>query len=347
MTEENLEEDAVETAEEEQSEAGMDQSDIDSLWGDDADDHSNEKTFKTLEEQIIHMSMMNYERLPMLDVIFERMVLSLTNSLKTHTSATADVTIRDLTYEPYYEATGKLPVPGLLSVVRAKPWDSSMIVGIDARLLYAALQIKFGGRKSKPTLTEGRTFTSIEKTVGTGLCKVILNDLKASFAQLTEVDFEIERTETNPQFATISQSGSPCIRVSLSVSLDGRKGEVDFIIPYATIDPVRKLLSKVFFGEKLGGDAVWRSHLTNQISDSSTNLKAVLHSIKAPLAEILQWEVGSTIDLRIDADHEATVYCIGKPIARGKIGKKTNENMAIRVTTDLTSQEEKHNEPTD
>ncbi|MBO9428619.1 FliM/FliN family flagellar motor switch protein [Sulfitobacter sp. R18_1] len=320
--------------------AAMDQSDIDDILGDKRKDHSDEPTFATVEEQMIYMSMLNYEKLPMLDVIFERLILSLTNSLKSHTSAVADVNIKMLEYTSYQEATGALPIPGLLSVVRARPWDSHLIVGMDARLLYAALEIMLGGRKAQPAKTEGRNFTSIERKIGASLTDVILKDLKDCFAQLTEVDFEIERTETSAQFATISQATSPCIHVTMEVTLDSRKGNVDFIIPYATIEPVRKLLSKVFFGEKLGGDQVWRTHLTNEVEYTNAPLQAILHEIKVPLEEVLAWKTGDTLDLRIDNDHEAIVSCAGKPLMKGVMGQKKNDSLALRVTGDLYGKQE-------
>ena len=40
----------------------------------------------TVEEQIIQMSMLSYEPMPMLEVIAERLVLSLTSSLKNFTA---------------------------------------------------------------------------------------------------------------------------------------------------------------------------------------------------------------------------------------------------------------------
>ena len=54
-----------------------------------------------MEEQIIQMSMLNYEPLPMLEVIAERLVLSLTSSFKSFTASVVDVTLARFDYLSY------------------------------------------------------------------------------------------------------------------------------------------------------------------------------------------------------------------------------------------------------
>ena len=61
-------------------------------------------TTAEVEDEIIRMSMLNYERLPMLDVIFERFVLSFSSSLKSLTGSVLDVTLGEVEYLPFAES---------------------------------------------------------------------------------------------------------------------------------------------------------------------------------------------------------------------------------------------------
>ena len=329
------------TAEESQdTEQTLDQESIDSMMGEDAAS-SEEKTisFDSVEEEIIHRSMLNYERLPMLDVIFDRFVLSLANSLKTATAANVDAEVSYVDYMSYGAAINSVPVPGLLTVVDAAKWQGNFLIAMDATFVHSALEIMFGGRQSPPANAEGRTFTSIERRIGMRLSSVMLDDLQESFSQLTDIEFKVDRTETNAQFATISQYNAPCVQVKLQVTLDGRTGDIMFIIPYATIEPIRKLLSKVFFGEKLGGDRMWHQHMEDKVRESSAELRAVMHEVDVKLKDLLDWNVGQTVDLMVTADHEPTLFFEKIPLFKGTLGQKKNSSIAIRISEDFETKE--------
>lgn len=330
----------------------MDQGGIDAMMGDEIASEDNSDTKPTridtpaaqVERKIIQKSMQRFERLPMLDVIFDRLALSLNSTLKTFTTATIEATVQSLEYRQYSAAMDCLPVPSLLAVAHAKPWDNDILVTMDANFLYGALEIMLGGRKSDPAKAEGRSFTGIERQLGEELCGVMLGDLGEAFEQLTQVRFAVSRTETNPQFATICQPQGACIHVQLAVKLDGRKGRIDFVLPYATIEPIRGLLSKVFFGEKLGGDPAWQEHLSDRLLKSSVEVAGVLHEFTATLDEVLGWKAGQTIDLRIGAGEEAVVCFGDHELFQGKVGQKENGSAALRVTKLLEGQKEFQND---
>lgn len=330
----------------------MDQGGIDAMMGDQVPEKEVQVSAPAgpdtpsaqVERKIIQKSMQRFERLPMLDVIYERFALGLNSTLKTFTTATVEATVQGLEYRQYSDAMECLPLPSLLAVANATPWDNDILVSLDANFLYGALEIMLGGRKSDPVKAEGRTFTGIERQIGEELCGAMLQDLGAAFEQLTQVSFQVSRTETNPQFATICQPTGACIHVQLAIKLDGRKGRIDFVLPYSTIEPIRGLLSKVFFGEKLGGDAAWQEHLSDRLLKSSVEVGTVLHEFSATLQEMLDWKVGQTIDLRIGAGQEA-VACFGDHnLFQGKVGQKENGSAALRVTKLLEGQKEFQND---
>jgi flagellar motor switch protein FliM len=307
----------------------MDQGDIDAIIGNDAVEEN--LNFENLEQEIIHKSRMNYENLPMLDVMADRLVVQLTTSLKTHTSAAADVSVKVLEYSSYEDAIGQINIPSLLNIVHADAWNGNLLLAVDAKLLYAALEIQLGGRRSDPARAEGRNFTPIEVAIGKKFSEVILQDLSKCFSQLSQVSFEIKSTESNPQFAAISQPVNPTVRISLEISLDNRKGRVELIIPYSTLEPVRGILSKVFLGEKLGSDEQWQDHVKGEVEASFVDVRAVLHEGEMSMLDMLSWRVGDTINLDIPEDKECILYGSGVPMCNGRMGKSKNK-IAVRIT---------------
>ena len=55
-----------------------------------------------------------------------------------------------------------------------------------------------------------------------------------------------------------------------------RGGQIEIMLPYATLEPIRELLLQMFVGEKFGQDAIWETHLANVLWNTDLELEAVL-----------------------------------------------------------------------
>lgn len=290
-----------------------------------------------IEEKIIEMATLNFERMPMLDVIFERFNLSLASALRSFAAASTEVELSELRYTTYGDAMEDLVGPCMVGIADAKPWDGPLAVAMDSHFLYSALEVLMGGHSTGKIDKPRRGFTRIESRIAERLCNLALAELSSAFAQVVDVTFEISRMEGNPQLATITQPFSHCVKADFVVTFENHSGLLSVVLPHATVEPARARLTKVFFGEKLGGDTQWRGHLTDRIQSSTVPLKAVLTEIEVPILDVLGWAPGTEIDLWIDDDHEATVLCADVPVFRGPVGRRHNGTLAIRVTEDLNA----------
>ncbi len=73
----------------------LDQDEIDSLLGFDSDDQDDGS--QSGIRAIINSALVNYERLPMLDVVFDRLVRVMTTSLRNFTSDNVEVSLDNIT----------------------------------------------------------------------------------------------------------------------------------------------------------------------------------------------------------------------------------------------------------
>lgn len=298
-----------------------------------------------LEEELIRRATLNYEPLPMLEVIAERLVLSLTSSFKTLTASVAEAKMRSFKYLSYGDAMAALPRHGLLAICHATPWDDQLIVSMDSDFVFSALELMLGGRAERiVSRPMERGFTSIERRLGQRLAELVLKDLTEGFRQVTEVTLKVDRMEVNPQFSIIAQPTSPAVLMQIDVVFETSRGKIALLIPYGTIDPIKRALTKVFYGERLGGDDAWRSHFTDRIEHSTVTLTAQLHERGFPMSEVLGWKVGQTVDLRLADDQPVTMLCAGVEMFHGVMGKRQNGSAAVRITEDLHGREGMQND---
>jgi len=210
---------------------------------------------------IIDSAMVSYERLPMLEIVFDRLVRLMTTSLRNFTSDNVEVSLDRITSVRFGDYMNSIPLPAVLSVFKAEEWENFGLATVDSSLIYSIIDVLLGGRRGQTSLRiEGRPYTTIETNLVKRLVEVVLADAEQAFRPLSPVRFTIDRLETNPRFAAISRPANAAILVRLRIDMEDRGGNIELLLPYATIEPIRPVLLQMFMGEKFGRDPIWEGH---------------------------------------------------------------------------------------
>jgi len=116
--------------------------------------------------------------------------------------------------------------------------------------------------------------------------------------------------------------------------MEDRGGNVELLLPYATIEPIRGVLMQMFMGEKFGRDPIWESHLATEIAQAQISVDAVLYEAEIPLKQLMRLKVGDTLPLDMRADALVSVRCGDVILSEGRMGR-VGDRVAIRVTKQL------------
>jgi flagellar motor switch protein FliM len=287
-------------------------------------------------QAIINSALVSYERLPMLEIVFDRLVRLATTSLRNFTSDNVEVSLDSITSVRFGDYLNSIPLPAILSVIRAEEWDNFGLLTVNSGLIYSMIDVLLGGRRGSGVIrVEGRPYTTIEMALAQRMIEVILEDTKKAFEPLTQINFTLERLETNPRFATISQPANAAILIELRIDMDDRGGNIEILLPYATIEPVRDQLMQAFMGEKFGRDPVWEGHLATEIYASNTEVTAVLHEMDIPLTKVMGLKEGETIMLDRSSNDPVKLRCGGVDISEALMGH-VEKNVSVRVTKPLS-----------
>ncbi len=281
---------------------------------------------------ILDRSMTAYEKLPMLEVVFDRLVRQLSTSLRNFTSENVDVSLDSMVSLRFDDYLNAIPLPALLVVFRAVEWENFGLVTVDSSQIYSMVDILLGGRKSnRPVRIEGRPYTTIEQDIVKRMVDIVLADMASAFEPLSPATFHFERLESNPRFATITRPGNPALLVKLRIDMvEDRGGIIEILLPHTTLEPIRDLLLQMFMGENFGQDTVWEKHLGKELRNTAIELEAVLKEKTVTLKDIMGFQVGSTVLLDCSPDDLLTIRCGGIPITSGTMGR-VGENIAISI----------------
>src|SRR5579883_641252 len=307
----------------------LNQNEIDSLLGfGDGDEQGKDNSGI---RAIIDSALVSYERLPMLEVVFDRLVRMMSTSLRNFTSYNVEVSIDNITSIRFGDYLNSIPLPAMLSVFRAEEWDNYGLMTVDSALIYSIVDVLLGGRRGTAAMRiEGRPYTTIERNLVERLVGVVLADLSGAFDPLSPVTFRFERLETNPRFATIGRPANAAVLARLRVDMEDRGGRFEVLLPYATLEPVREILLQGFLGEKFGRDSIWEAHLAGELWHTNISIEAVLDTFEVSLSDVMNWKVGSRLMLNADTHSDVGLVCGDFPMFTGKMGRKGG-NIAVRI----------------
>ncbi|WP_029014212.1 flagellar motor switch protein FliM [Niveispirillum irakense] len=307
----------------------LNQDEIDSLLGFDKDGSGDGDNTGVMA--LVNSALVNYERLPMLEVVFDRLVRMMSTSLRNFTSDNVEVSLDQISSVRFGDYLNSIPLPAMLAVFKAEEWDNYGLMVIDSALIYSIVDVLLGGRRGTAAMRiEGRPYTTIERNLVERMVHVVLSDLSAAFDPLSPVTFRFDRLETNPRFATIARQANAAVLVKLRIDMEDRGGRLELLIPYATLEPVRELLLQMFMGEKFGRDSIWETHLASELWQTDVHLSAVLDEIVLPLNEVLSWRVGSRVLLNVAPEETIELRCGDVPMFLGRMGRKGG-NIAVRI----------------
>jgi flagellar motor switch protein FliM len=312
-----------------QSTRVLNQDEIDSLLG--FDEGHDQEGDRSGIQAILNSALVSYERLPMLEVVFDRLVRMMSTSLRNFTSDNVEVSLDNIASIRFGDYLNSIPLPAMLSVFKAEEWDNYGLITVDSALIYSIVDVLLGGRRGTAAMRiEGRPYTTIERSLVERMVHVALADLSAAFEPLSPVTFRFDRLETNPRFATISRPSNAAIVAKLRIDMEDRGGRMELLIPYATLEPVRELLLQMFMGEKFGRDSIWETHLAEELWMTDVDLEAVLDEQVMRLREVFHWRVGSRLMLNASPDSKVQLKCGDVSMYFGRMGRK-GDHIAVRI----------------
>ena len=311
----------------------LNQAEIDSLLGFESGPAREEA--QSAMQRIISSGLVSYERLPMLEIVFDRLVRLMSTTLRNFTSDNVEVSIDTISSLRFGDYLNSIPLPAMLAVFHAEAWDNYGMAVVDSALIYSVVDVLLGGRRgTSPMRVEGRPYTTIERTLVERLIRVVMGDLSTAFAPICPVEFRFDRLEVNPRFAAISRPSNACVVVRMRIEMEDRGGRFDMMLPYATLEPVREKLLQQFMGERFGRDSIWESHLAEQLRHTAVSLDVVLDEQAMSLNHILSLRPGDRIALGVAPGAPVRLRCGEVALFEGELGRRGNR-LAVRIGAEL------------
>jgi flagellar motor switch protein FliM len=272
---------------------------------------------KQLPNYLLDAAGISIERMPMLNVIFDRMAASCTDNLQVMAGVPCFFSVSNISNGRVGDIIKDYEANAVAAVFHAEQWDSRILIMLDRDFVFTMVEALFGSDGAEPPIDTERPFSNIELRVAHVLFERFAKALQSSFAATCEVTFTLERVETAMASLAIGRSGNMAVCANIMLQALYRGGQMFLIIPHSALNPLRQKLTHVVVGDTKASDPNWREKMEGEVQRTGVTLSAVLEERVLTLAEVAKFHIGQVIELdatprslaRLESNNQVLFWC--------------------------------------
>jgi flagellar motor switch protein FliM len=260
------------------------------------EDHVNDsaevrKYDLTGQNRIVHGQM------PTLEIISEKFAKLFSTTLLSMLRKVTTVNTLSVEMVEYGKFLKSIPLPASLHAFKMDPLKGSSFLVVESQVIFALVDIIFGGSGRPGFKAEGRNFTSIENNLIKRVVLSALSDFEKVWETTAALNVSYQRSEINPQFMQIAASNDVVIIVKFEIDMGFSSGIMTFCIPYSVIEPIREILQGGYQADRLEVDKEWSNGFTEGIRCTKVDLAVELGKAELSGREIVDLKNGDVIPL--------------------------------------------------
>lgn len=279
-------------------------------------------------------------KFPALERSLERFARAFRTTLSNSLRTMVDINVSAVKVGNFGEFLARLPLPSSIHIFRMDPLKGNGLVVMETNLVFALVDIFFGGSGKPSMKIEGREFTAIESRIIQRVVHMLLEDLERIFSDMVKIKAQYQRSEMNPQFAKIVHDNEPVFVVNFVMDLDQHSGKMYFCFPQSIFDPVRDKL-KAQLEEESRADEAWKPAVQRGMQGVPIEVAVELGRARTTARELLSLKVGDIVELNRLHNEELTILVGGVPKMRGVPGVYRG-NLAVKVSALLEEEKDIH-----
>ncbi|MGD8563311.1 MAG: flagellar motor switch protein FliM [Desulfarculaceae bacterium] len=259
-------------------------------------------------------------RMPTLEIINDRFARLFRTTLSSAVRKIVDMTTTSVDMVKFGEFMRSLPVPTSLHIFKMDPLRGHAIFVLESKLVFNLVETFFGGAGTTDVKVEGRDFTAIEQQLTGKVVRMALKDMEQAWKPVHDVTMVYQRTEINPQFASIVPPSDVVIVIKFEMEMEHAAGTITVCVPYSTIEPIRSKLYAGFQSDQLEVDHEWMRRFREQLKEATVQMSVELGRTQMDSGQLLKLKTGDVIKLDKDVDDLLVAMVEGVPKFKGRPG---------------------------
>lgn len=241
--------------------------------------------------------------------------------------------IEQLTYGEFIHS---LPNPTSFNLLNCSPLEGQMCLEISPLIIYPIIDRLMGGSNAELFIPQ-RPLTMIEARLVSKITDRAMLALSEAWEGVNPISFELEQTESNPQFVQIVPPNEVVVVVGFELKMGGRAGTMSLCIPFNVIEPIiDKLASQNWAAyRKDKVDENMRDRLKVKLNRAPVNASAILAETTITVSDLLNMSPGDMIVTDKLSSRPAVISVEGQKKFLANLGQYRGKR-ALKVTRAVT-----------
>lgn len=307
----------------------LSQDEIDSVFRNLRDSHDDDPARHAQSYDFRRPDRIAKDQLRAIHVLHENFARTVGSSLSAYLRAYAVVNLVSVEQLSFIEFTQCLPSPSCIVSLGMTPYDGNALLEINPALVFPILEMLLGGSGKTPSKIN-REVTEIEQSILDSIFRIILNDLRTAWHQVTTIQFNIEAFETEPQLLQILAPNEAVVAISMEVRIGDSIGMLNLGIPSIVIKMLRQKFDQQWSVRKTQATEDEHRRLFRLIKPSNMKLDARLTGPTLKVEDLLAIEPDQVLAFDFPLDKSLDLILNGKLKYRGQI-VSTGRKRAFQV----------------
>lgn len=297
----------------------LDQSEVDALMQAIQEGRVSSETGMGVAAPVMSYDLTNQDRIirgqmPTLDSIDDRTASLFGGALAARIRLDIRVVATPATLLKFVDVSALLTPPATVGMMTLGPGHGLAVATLEHSLARALVAGALGDRKARADAAEppdGKSdLTNVERLVLRHVLSLFCDAMSQSWAEILPITPELLRFETDPRMAMIAAPSDLALLCGYELS-GAATGRLQVIIPYSTVEPVKKALSSP--PRQSGSiDQRMAALLAREVSQVEVELRAEIGRARLPFSQLLELQVGDLITLDQNEGSPIPIYVQGK-----------------------------------
>lgn len=253
-------------------------------------------------------------QMPTLDSIDDRTASLFGGALAARIRLDIRVMATPATLLKFVDVSALLTPPATVGMMTLGPGHGLAVATLEHSLARALVAGALGDRKARADNVDpmdGKSdLTNVERLVLRHVLSLFCDAMSQSWAEILPIRPELLRFESDPRMAMIAAPSDLALLCGYELS-GAASGRLQVIIPYATVEPVKKALSSP--PRQSGSiDERMSALLAREVQQVEVELRAEIGRARLPFSQLLELAVGDLITLDQNESSPIPIYVEGK-----------------------------------
>lgn len=236
------------------------------------------------------------DQLRAIHLLHDNFARSLASSLSAYLRAYVMVNLISVEQLSFLEFSQCLPAPTCIVSLSMRPFDGNSILEMNPQMVFPILEMLLGG-SGKTALKDNREITEIERSILTGVFRIILHDLREAWSPITQINFSIESFETEPQLLQILAPNEAVVAIGIEIRIGEVSGMMNLGIPSIIVKMLRQKFDQQWSVRKSESTEAEQERMWRLLQPAVLKFDARLTGPMLTVEQMLELKEGDILDL--------------------------------------------------